>query len=157
MTRASRWLVVGVMVGAAAVRLAGIGFGLPFPYAAVDERIVTDRVAGLLHGDLDPHYFAYPSLCFELHGVVGWFRFVAGAVPRGVLARSGNPAAAVALAHGPDRRRDGVGGGADRGGARARPVAIVARDAADGGGRRRARGGDLLPPHLQFAHDHRRH
>jgi len=73
-------MVVGVLVGAAVVRLLGIGFGLPFPYAAVDERIVTDRVAGFLHGDLDPHYFAYPSLCFELHGVVGWFRFAAGRI-----------------------------------------------------------------------------
>jgi hypothetical protein len=78
MARASRWLVVGVLVGAAALRLLGIGFGLPFPYAAVDERIVTDRVHGFLHGDLNPHYFAYPSLCFELHGMVGWVRFVVG-------------------------------------------------------------------------------
>lgn len=80
MGRASRWLLAGVLALSAAVRLTGIGFGLPYPYAGIDERIVTDRVHGFLRGDLDPHYFAYPSLCFELHGVVGALRFAAGRI-----------------------------------------------------------------------------
>jgi dolichyl-phosphate-mannose-protein mannosyltransferase len=80
MARASRWLLAVVLAGAALLRLIGIDFGLPFPYAAIDERIVTDRVAGFLTGDLDPHYFAYPSLCFELHGVVGFARYVVGRI-----------------------------------------------------------------------------
>ena len=80
MARASRWLLAVVLAGAAAIRAVGIGFGLPFPYAAIDERIVTDRVAGFLTGDLDPHYFAYPSLCFELHGALGFARYLAGRI-----------------------------------------------------------------------------
>jgi hypothetical protein len=80
MGRASRWLLAGVLALSAAVRLTGIGFGLPFPYAGIDERIVTDRVHGFLRGDLDPHYFAYPSLCFELHGLLGGLRFVVGRI-----------------------------------------------------------------------------
>jgi hypothetical protein len=51
-----------------------------YPYAEVDEHIVTDRALGFLRGDLDPHYFAYPSLCFDLHGALAWLQFVLGRI-----------------------------------------------------------------------------
>ena len=78
MARATRGLLAGILLLAAALRLLGIGFGLPYPYANVDEHIVTDRALGFLSGDLDPHYFAYPSLCFELHALLAWLQFAVG-------------------------------------------------------------------------------
>jgi hypothetical protein len=80
MARATRGLLAGILLLATVLRLLGIGFGLPYPYAEVDEHIVTDRALGFLRGDLDPHYFAYPSLCFDLHGALAWLQFVLGRI-----------------------------------------------------------------------------
>ena len=78
MARATRGLLAGILLLAAALRLLGIGFGLPYPYANVDEHIVTDHALGFLRGDLDPHYFAYPSLGFDLHALLAWVQFAVG-------------------------------------------------------------------------------
>jgi hypothetical protein len=80
MARATRGLLAGILLLATALRLLGIGFGLPYPYAEVDEHIVTDRALGFLRGDLDPHYFAYPSLSFDLHGALAGLQFVLGRI-----------------------------------------------------------------------------
>src|SRR5688572_2222776 len=70
--------VAAILVAAAGVRLIGIGFGLPYPYAAVDEHIVTDRAVLMTAGDWNPHYFAYPSLCFGLFAIVAFGVFAVG-------------------------------------------------------------------------------
>src|SRR5882672_423478 len=52
MARATRGLFAGILLLATALRLLGIGFGLPDPYAEVDEHIVADRALGFLRGAL---------------------------------------------------------------------------------------------------------
>jgi hypothetical protein len=64
--------MVGLLAAAAALRLIGIGFGLPFPYANPDEHLVTDHALLMTAGDWNPHYFAYPSLSFELHALLAF-------------------------------------------------------------------------------------
>ncbi len=68
--RRGRLSIAAVLIAAGALRALGIGFGLPYPYAAVDEHIVTDRAVLMTSGDLNPHYFAYPSLSFDLHALL---------------------------------------------------------------------------------------
>ena len=48
-------------VGALALRLVGISFGLPYHYHW-DEPTLMNRVMRMGGGDLNPHYFWYPSL-----------------------------------------------------------------------------------------------
>jgi 4-amino-4-deoxy-L-arabinose transferase-like glycosyltransferase len=52
---------------AAAVRLVGIQYGLPFPLLNPDERNIVPRAWSMVHGGgLDPHWFDYPSLVIYL-------------------------------------------------------------------------------------------
>jgi 4-amino-4-deoxy-L-arabinose transferase-like glycosyltransferase len=53
---------------AAAVRLYGIGFGLPFLYHP-DEGEIVNRALAMLTGGPNPHWFVYPSLCLYVHAV----------------------------------------------------------------------------------------
>lgn len=66
-----RWLVavIGLAVLALALRLAGISFGLPYHYHW-DEPTILNRVIRMGSGDLNPHYFWYPSLLMYV-GLVG--------------------------------------------------------------------------------------
>ncbi len=54
-------LLIGILALALALRLWGIGFGLPGVYHPDEERIVHHALAFGM-GDLNPHYFNYPSL-----------------------------------------------------------------------------------------------
>ena len=48
---------------AAALRLVGIQYGLPFPLLNPDERNIVPRAWAMTHGaGLDPHWFDYPTL-----------------------------------------------------------------------------------------------
>ena len=78
--RRGRLALGALLLGAFALRRVGLGFGLPFPYANPDEHLVTDHVLALLSGDPNPHYFAYPSLCFELHALAALLQFLGGFV-----------------------------------------------------------------------------
>jgi hypothetical protein len=52
---------------AAALRLTGIRYGLPFPLLNPDERSIVPRAWAMVHGGgLDPHWFDYPSLVMYL-------------------------------------------------------------------------------------------
>ncbi len=52
---------------AAALRLTGIEYGLPFPLLNPDERSIVPRAWAMVHGGgLDPHWFDYPSLVMYL-------------------------------------------------------------------------------------------
>jgi 4-amino-4-deoxy-L-arabinose transferase-like glycosyltransferase len=76
------WLL---LVLAAAVRFYGLRFGMPHVWARPDELVVCDIAQRFLTGDLNPHFWAYPTLFmyllaaldygFYLFGrSVGWFR-----------------------------------------------------------------------------------
>jgi 4-amino-4-deoxy-L-arabinose transferase-like glycosyltransferase len=60
----NRWLALGVLLaGAAAIRLVGVGYGLPFPLLNPDEESIVPRAWRMSHGGgLDPDWFDYPSL-----------------------------------------------------------------------------------------------
>ncbi|HUS13497.1 MAG TPA: phospholipid carrier-dependent glycosyltransferase, partial [Chloroflexia bacterium] len=78
--------VTGVTLAAAAVRLLGLGFGLPY-LDHPDEPAVADRALHILQsGDFNPHYFVYPNLYTYLEAAVFVPRFFAlvssGAVER---------------------------------------------------------------------------
>lgn len=64
----NRWLALGaLLLGAAAIRLAGIQYGLPFPLLNPDEENIVPRAWRMAHGGgLDPNWFDYPSLLLEV-------------------------------------------------------------------------------------------
>ncbi|HEU6444672.1 MAG TPA: glycosyltransferase family 39 protein [Gaiellaceae bacterium] len=60
----NRWLALGALLaGAAAIRLAGVRYGLPFPLLNPGEESIVPRAWSMSHGGgLDPDWFEYPSL-----------------------------------------------------------------------------------------------
>jgi 4-amino-4-deoxy-L-arabinose transferase-like glycosyltransferase len=59
--------LVALLTGAAALRLVGIGYGLPYPLLNPDEVSIVPRAWDLAHGGgLDPGWYDYPSLVIEL-------------------------------------------------------------------------------------------
>jgi 4-amino-4-deoxy-L-arabinose transferase-like glycosyltransferase len=66
--RESRWgspwlALVALLAGAAAIRLVGVQYGLPFPLLNPDEENIVPRAWRMSHGGgLDPNWFDYPSL-----------------------------------------------------------------------------------------------
>ncbi len=57
-----RRLLPVVLLLALALRLWGIGFGLPFAYARPDETEIAGPAVGFLSGDLRPPFFQWPTL-----------------------------------------------------------------------------------------------
>ena len=64
-----RLALVGIAVGALALRLWGINFGLPAIYRP-DEDVVVGRAMGVLNGTLDPHFANWPHL--YMYFSAGW-------------------------------------------------------------------------------------
>jgi 4-amino-4-deoxy-L-arabinose transferase-like glycosyltransferase len=66
--RESRWgspwlALLALLAGAAAIRLVGVQYGLPFPLLNPDEQNIVPRAWRMSHGGgLDPDWFDYPSL-----------------------------------------------------------------------------------------------
>ena len=61
--RSSLLALGGLLVLAAALRLPGLAYGLPFPLLNPDERSIVPRAWELVHGGgLDPGWYDYPSL-----------------------------------------------------------------------------------------------
>ncbi|MBA2360499.1 MAG: glycosyltransferase family 39 protein [Actinobacteria bacterium] len=60
----NRWLALfALLAGAAALRLVGVQYGLPFPLLNPDEESIVPRSWQMSHGGgLDPNWFDYPSL-----------------------------------------------------------------------------------------------
>src|SRR5215510_2987789 len=59
-----RWdlgILTVILVLALAVRLLGINYGLPYVYYS-DEAVLVNPAAAFGTGDLNPHFFIYPSL-----------------------------------------------------------------------------------------------
>ena len=63
-----RWLALGgLLLLAAALRIPGLRYGLPFPLLNPDEESIVPRAWAIGHGDgLDPGWYDYPSLLFYL-------------------------------------------------------------------------------------------
>jgi 4-amino-4-deoxy-L-arabinose transferase-like glycosyltransferase len=69
------WLAALVIVGLV-LRLAGISFGLPWVDARPDERNILVRAITISAGELNPHYFNYPSGFFYLAAGLAWIEAV---------------------------------------------------------------------------------
>jgi 4-amino-4-deoxy-L-arabinose transferase-like glycosyltransferase len=78
------WLLLAV---AAAVRFYGLRFGMPHVWARPDELVVVDVAQAFLTGNLNPHFWAYPTLfmyalalfdyMYYLFGrSIGWFQSI---------------------------------------------------------------------------------
>lgn len=63
-------LLGAILVLAAALRLKGIGWGLPYSFLNVDESTVLPKAFGAARGGLNPQFFYYPSFFFYLVGAV---------------------------------------------------------------------------------------
>lgn len=77
------WLVGVVILVALILRVIGINYGLPHPYmAGGDEIAIVKTALAFGSGDLNPHYFQYPSLCtyilFFFYGAYYVLGFLAG-------------------------------------------------------------------------------
>lgn len=63
-----RWALAAVLSLALGLRLWGVGFGLSHLETRPDELAIVGRAIRLLSGDLNPHFFHYPSLYFYALG-----------------------------------------------------------------------------------------
>jgi 4-amino-4-deoxy-L-arabinose transferase-like glycosyltransferase len=65
--RRSLLALVGLLALAAALRVPGLRYGLPFPLLSPDEESIVPRAWELVHGGgLDPGWYDYPTLLLEL-------------------------------------------------------------------------------------------
>ncbi|MCH8813422.1 MAG: hypothetical protein IID07_16485, partial [Gemmatimonadetes bacterium] len=62
--------LAAVLALAFLLRVWGIGFGVPDVEARPDEALVVGMAVRFLSGDLNPHYFQYPSFFLYLVGAV---------------------------------------------------------------------------------------
>ena len=72
---AQRWLTAILILGAS-LRFFPIWFGLPYQYSRPDEAEAVGHALAMLGGDLNPHFFHWPSLTFYLFAAV--FAVVSG-------------------------------------------------------------------------------
>ena len=76
-------ILTAIVCLAAVTRLWGIDFGLPHLNARPDETGITIIALNFFSGDLNPHFFRYPSLYFyaltPLYGAYAGLRLLAGA------------------------------------------------------------------------------
>ena len=100
-------LLIGIITAGAVLRFSGAQFGLPHDHARPDEERITDAALGVFQGDLDPHFFLYPSLfiyltaagyslLFGMERVVGTI----DTVPHFVAAATADPAVLHLVARG---------------------------------------------------------
>ncbi len=61
-TRRRRALLTVIVATGAALRFWSVRFGLPHDLARPDEEKIVTAALGILGGDLNPHFFLYPSL-----------------------------------------------------------------------------------------------
>ena len=62
-----RGVLLALIIGVAAIlRLWGIGFGLPHDFARPDEERIAAAALRVFQGDLNPHFFLYPTLFIYL-------------------------------------------------------------------------------------------
>ncbi len=72
MPSATRRALLLIVFVAAVLRFVPIWFGLPYPLARPDEEVSIAIALRVLQGDLNPHFFHWPSLTFYVFaGVIG--------------------------------------------------------------------------------------
>ncbi|MFT4571121.1 MAG: 4-amino-4-deoxy-L-arabinose transferase-like glycosyltransferase [Hyphomicrobiaceae bacterium] len=96
------WLIT-ILVVAAVVRAWGLGFGLPQPIARPDEATLVRIALQFGSGDLNPHFFNYPSLyayvLAAVYGVVyGTGRLIGAYAGPADFARAADPTLLFMLA-----------------------------------------------------------
>ncbi len=70
-------LLAGILLIGSLVRFWGIGFGLPHTGCRPDESNIIETALRFGSGDLNPHYFTYPTLyLYLLFGIYGLYYFV---------------------------------------------------------------------------------
>jgi 4-amino-4-deoxy-L-arabinose transferase-like glycosyltransferase len=75
-----RWLLLGVMAAAVAIRVWFLSAGVPHA-PGIDEPAVVDRALGILQtGDWNTHAFDYPTLVIYGHALVAIGRYLLGAL-----------------------------------------------------------------------------
>src|SRR5258705_1109481 len=93
-----RHALTGIVILGAALRLFPIWFGLPYAQARPDESVAIERALGILSGDLNPHFFNWPSLTLyvfaALYKIVSILHVPLGPcaltlIPRGFVALAG--------------------------------------------------------------------
>ncbi|MDQ3706430.1 MAG: glycosyltransferase family 39 protein [Chloroflexota bacterium] len=67
--RYAGWLLSGIVVLALGIRAWGLDFGLPSLYHPDEPTHVVIALNMLKTGDLNPHFFDYPSLFFYIHAL----------------------------------------------------------------------------------------
>ena len=91
----SPWLALAALLaGAAAIRLVGVRYGLPFPLLNPDEESIVPRAWRMSHGGgLDPGWFDYPTLLmYMLAPFQNWSDEPSYLVARLVVVTLGSPA-----------------------------------------------------------------
>lgn len=63
------WVLIGIVAAALALRVWGIDFGLPYLYHPDEPGYVAIAQNIVKTGDLNPHFFNYPSLFFYLNAL----------------------------------------------------------------------------------------
>src|SRR5205823_12475728 len=66
----SRFAIAAMLLLAAAVRVWGLRFGLPYAYARPDETALAGDAVKFLSGDLRPSFFQWPTLFMYTVAVV---------------------------------------------------------------------------------------
>jgi 4-amino-4-deoxy-L-arabinose transferase-like glycosyltransferase len=73
-----RVLLAAIVAAGAAARFWGLGWGLPHTLAHPDETKFVSVALGFGYGDLDPHWFGYPTLFFYLAAAAFAVLYAAG-------------------------------------------------------------------------------
>jgi 4-amino-4-deoxy-L-arabinose transferase-like glycosyltransferase len=111
--------LAGLVMLGAALRFYALDFGMTYPHARPDEGTAIGHAVDILHGDLNPHFFNWPSLTLYLFAAAYAIAKTAGVtltgaahvlIARGVVALAGTATIAVVASIG--RRLGGIRTGA---------------------------------------------
>jgi hypothetical protein len=72
------WWLFGILTIGLGLRLWGITFGLPNVNCRPDESLLVHKALAIASGDLNPHFFNYPSFQFYLLALLFGLYFAAG-------------------------------------------------------------------------------
>jgi 4-amino-4-deoxy-L-arabinose transferase-like glycosyltransferase len=76
----TNWLLGAIVALGLGLRLWGINFGLPYTYASDEPNYLITTLRILKTGDLNPHWWLYPSLMFYVNAIALLVYFVFGRV-----------------------------------------------------------------------------
>jgi 4-amino-4-deoxy-L-arabinose transferase-like glycosyltransferase len=82
LTRLARinWLLAAILAVGLVLRLWGINYGLPYTYGPDEPTYVTITLQMLKTGDMNPHWWYYPSLMFYLNAAAYVLYFLFGRI-----------------------------------------------------------------------------